>query len=128
GRGVPKDHAAAAKWWREAADQGSTRAQANLRLIDEMDSGAPRDHAGAPTWPEETAAERGGTIAESVRNAPDIEDRDAAVVAALAEPAGSIAAASPEVPIVGPGASQNVVKADIARLPKWRRVRDWMVD
>ena len=127
GRGVPKDHAEAVKWWQEAADQGSVRARANLRLIHEMGLGAPLDPAGAPAWPEKTA-ERGGTIAESVRNAPDIEDRDAAVAAVLDGPAGSIPAASPEVPIAGPGAPQNVVKADIARLPKWRRVRDWLVD
>jgi predicted transglutaminase-like cysteine proteinase len=127
GRGVPRNHAEAAKWWRDAADQGSARAHSNLRLIYRMDWGALRDQAEAPTW-QETAAEPGSTIPKNVRNAPVNKDHDAAVVMELGGSAHPPAAASPQFLIAALRSPQTAVKADIARLPKWQRVRDWMVD
>src|SRR5262249_43137148 len=125
GRGVPQNHAEAMRWWRAAADEGDARARTNLKLMSAMGWRAVRDHAAPPIW-QEKAAEASSTIPKNVRNAPDIEFHDAAVVTVLGKPAQSTAPASPHVPIAGLGMPQNVVKADIGRLPKWLRVRNWM--
>src|SRR5258705_7570204 len=50
------------------------------------------------------------------------------VVIAFEAQAQSTTAALPELRLASPVSPQNVVVADIARLPKWQRVRDWMVD
>ncbi len=47
GRGVEKDHAEAAKWFRQAADSGHARAAANLAGMYERGDGVPQDYAEA---------------------------------------------------------------------------------
>jgi hypothetical protein len=47
GRGVPQDHAAAADWYRKAADQGYAIAQNNLGVRYQNGWGVPRDFVSA---------------------------------------------------------------------------------
>jgi TPR repeat protein len=50
GRGVPQDHALAAKWYRLAADQGHALAQNNLGLMYANGRGVPKDTVLAYRW------------------------------------------------------------------------------
>ena len=58
GRGVPKDHAEALKWFRMAAEQGHAKAQFNLGVMYARGRGVPKDGAEAVKW-YRMAAEQG---------------------------------------------------------------------
>jgi TPR repeat protein len=58
GRGVPANKAAAAEWYRRAAEQGLPEAQNNLGALYAAGEGVPHDHAIAYKW-WSLAAERG---------------------------------------------------------------------
>ena len=60
GRGVPRDNAEAAKWFRLAADQGNATAQASLGSMYALGDGLPRDYVEAGKW-YRLAAEQGNT-------------------------------------------------------------------
>ena len=49
-RGVPKDFAQAAKWYRNAAEQGYATAQYNLGLMYIEGVGIPKDYVTAYMW------------------------------------------------------------------------------
>ncbi len=50
GKGVPKDYAQAATWFRKAAEQGNAPAQTNLASLYYLGLGVPRDYAQAYFW------------------------------------------------------------------------------
>ena len=50
GRGVPQDFKEAAKWFREAAEQGMTRAQISLASLYYKGKGVPHDFVQAHMW------------------------------------------------------------------------------
>lgn len=50
GRGVKRDFAEAAKWFRRAADKGISSAQNNLGLLYAEGKGVPRDYVQAYMW------------------------------------------------------------------------------
>jgi hypothetical protein len=50
GRGVTKDEAEAAKWYRKAAEQGHVTAQLNLGILFERGLGVAQDYAEAARW------------------------------------------------------------------------------
>lgn len=50
GDGVPQDYAAAAKWFRAAAERGLMRAQYDLGVLYERGRGVPLDYQEAVTW------------------------------------------------------------------------------
>jgi TPR repeat protein len=50
GRGVPRDDAAAVRWYRKAADQGDVDAQRSLGLMYATGRGVPRDDVEAWRW------------------------------------------------------------------------------
>ncbi len=50
GDGVPRNAAAALKWYRKAADQGNADAQVNLGLLYAKGVGVPRNYAEASKW------------------------------------------------------------------------------
>jgi uncharacterized protein len=58
GQGVPQDYAAAASWYRKAAEQGNAMAQYNIGVMYEDRQGVPQDHAAAMSWYRK-AAEQG---------------------------------------------------------------------
>ena len=62
--GVAKDYAAAASWYRKAADQGYAKAQYNLGLVYARSQGVPEDIAAAVSWYRK-AADRGDASAQS---------------------------------------------------------------
>ena len=64
GRGVPRDYAEAAKWYRKAAEQGAANAQFNLGLMYRIGQGIPQDDAKAVKWYRQ-AAEQGHPAAQS---------------------------------------------------------------
>jgi uncharacterized protein len=47
---VPQDYAAAASWYRKAADQGHARAQFNLGTMYFLGQGVPQDYISAHVW------------------------------------------------------------------------------
>ena len=55
GRGVAKDDAQAAKWYRKAADQGVAEAQFNLALLYKSGRGVPKDLTEASNWMRKSA-------------------------------------------------------------------------
>ncbi len=55
GEGVPKDHVAAAKWFRRAADKGHRDAQFQLGVMYRDGLGMPADEAAAKRWLREAA-------------------------------------------------------------------------
>ncbi len=57
GRGVPQDPAAAAAWYRKAADQGYPEAQNNLGVMCERGEGVLQDYAAAVSWYRRAAEE-----------------------------------------------------------------------
>ena len=63
GKGVPQDDAKAAKWYRKAAAQGHTDAQAILDLIHKEGKGVPQDDAKTAKLYRK-AAEQGNAIAQ----------------------------------------------------------------
>ena len=50
GKGVPQDHAEAAKWWSLAAEQGDPAAQNNLAAAYGLGEGVPQDYVLAHMW------------------------------------------------------------------------------
>ena len=50
GQGVAQDYAAAAGWYRKAADQGYAPAQNNLSLMYDNGTGVAQDYAAAVSW------------------------------------------------------------------------------
>ena len=50
GQGVTRDYTAAARWYREAADQGLAEAQNNLGLMYDKGKGVPRNYIEAYMW------------------------------------------------------------------------------
>ena len=50
GEGVPQDYAAAASWYRKAAEQGYARAQNNLGVMYDNGEGVPQDYVTAHMW------------------------------------------------------------------------------
>ena len=58
GKGVTKDYAQAADWFRKAADQGFEKAQHNLAVCYENGQGVPQDYTKAAMWYRK-AAEQG---------------------------------------------------------------------
>jgi TPR repeat protein len=50
GRGVPRDHAAAAAWYLKAADQGDTASQVKLGIFYGTGQGVSPDPAAAASW------------------------------------------------------------------------------
>ena len=50
GRGVPKDYAEAALWYRKGAEQGNPKAQFNMAKMYEFGEGVPKDYAEALRW------------------------------------------------------------------------------
>jgi hypothetical protein len=50
GKGVPRDSAEAAKWFRKAADQGDAQAQFNLAVMYGYGEGVPQDYVEAHKW------------------------------------------------------------------------------
>ena len=63
GRGVAKDDAEAARWYRKAADQGNAGAQINLGLMYEHGRGVAKDDAEAVRWYRK-AADQGDAAAQ----------------------------------------------------------------
>jgi TPR repeat protein len=57
GRGVPRDDAQAARWFRRAAEQGDATAQANLGFMCQGGRGVPQDDAEAVKWYRRGAAQ-----------------------------------------------------------------------
>ena len=57
GEGVARDPAAAARWWRAAADQGLPQAQFNLGVLYEQGQGVTVDYVEAAKWYELAAAQ-----------------------------------------------------------------------
>ena len=64
GEGVPKDLAAAARWYRKAADQGNDVAQAELGAMYYYGEGVPKDLAAATRWFRK-AADQGNDVAQA---------------------------------------------------------------
>jgi uncharacterized protein len=64
GRGVPQDYAAAAAWYRKAADQGDASAQNNLGFMYHRGRGVPQDYAAAAVWYRK-AADQGNASAQN---------------------------------------------------------------
>ncbi len=50
GRGVPQNHAEAAKWFRKAAEQGEPMAQLGLGRMYALGRGVPQDYVQAHMW------------------------------------------------------------------------------
>ncbi len=69
GRGVPKDYAKAAKWFRKAAQQGLAQAQRSLGYMYREGLGVSQDYAEAAKWYRK-AAEQGNAYAQ--RNLGDM--------------------------------------------------------
>lgn len=65
GRGLPCDHAEAAKWYRLAAEQGYAQAQFVLGLVYGKGQGVPQDDMQAMTW-FGRAADQGNAFAEGM--------------------------------------------------------------
>jgi TPR repeat protein len=63
GRGVAKDHAAAATWYGKAAEQGFAKAQINLAVMYKFGEGMPRDYAKSANWFRK-AADQGDATAQ----------------------------------------------------------------
>jgi hypothetical protein len=54
---VSRNPAEAARWWREAADQGLSQAQFNLGMLYEQGEGVTADYQEAARWYELAAAQ-----------------------------------------------------------------------
>jgi hypothetical protein len=63
GRGVPRDDAMAARWYRRAAEQGHPGAENNLAFMYDQGLGLPQDYAAALRWYSE-AANQGNVLAQ----------------------------------------------------------------
>jgi hypothetical protein len=82
GKGVPLDHAEAAKWYRKAAEQGYAKAQWYLGLAYYSGTGVPRDYAEAVKW-QRKAADQG--LAEAQIELGNLSYRGEGVPQDLAE-------------------------------------------
>jgi len=98
GLGVPPDFAAAAVWYKRAADQGFSRAAINLGGLYERGLGVPKDPVQALTW---------------YRKAAGLNDLNFQIA-----PNAPAAPASPAAPAADPGAAkaQAEQKAEVERL------------
>nr|QQZ49993.1 sel1 repeat family protein [Phenylobacterium glaciei] len=67
GQGAPQDHAAAAAWYRKAADQGDAEAQTNLGIAYATGQGVAQDYVLARMWLN-LAAAQGDTSAGKARD------------------------------------------------------------
>jgi TPR repeat protein len=65
GRGVAKDYAQAAKWFRKAADQGHAKAQYHLAVMYKFGDGVAQDNTTAVMWLRKTA-EQGNAEAQEI--------------------------------------------------------------
>jgi uncharacterized protein len=63
GKGIPQDHAEAAKWYRKAADQGLAKAQDNLGCLYDNGQGVSQDYVEAAKWYRK-AADQGSAAAQ----------------------------------------------------------------
>ena len=74
GAGVRKDMAAAAKWFRRAADQGIALAQLNLGLLYASGDGVPQDNVEALKWIDLAiyALPAGGIRSDAARAVADV--------------------------------------------------------
>ncbi|MCH9020157.1 MAG: SEL1-like repeat protein, partial [Proteobacteria bacterium] len=82
GKGLPTDYAAAARWFREAAEQGHAEAQFNLGILYATGAGVERDRVQALMWliladsaGVEAARERRRQIAAEL-SPPDVEEAE----------------------------------------------------
>jgi TPR repeat protein len=66
GRGVAKDRAQAAVWYRKAADQGDSSAELNLGALYANGEGVPRDYAQAVSWLARAAQKGDDTAARNL--------------------------------------------------------------
>ena len=64
GKGVPRDDAIAAKWYRRAAEQGEVEAQTNLGALFHKGRGVAQDSAKAAKW-YRRAAEQGHAVGQA---------------------------------------------------------------
>jgi len=64
GRGAPKDHRIAARWFRAAAEQGVPEAQNNLAVLYYIGSGVPVDYRQAVYWAQR-GAKQGYAVAQA---------------------------------------------------------------
>ena len=64
GYGIPKNLAAAARWFRKAAEQGMPEAQFDLGYLYRRGEGVPQDDLKAVDWWQK-AADQGDTFAQS---------------------------------------------------------------
>jgi len=67
GKGVPKNHKEAVKWYRLAAEQGLAEAQLNLGVNYGLGRGVPQDYVLAHMW-HNLAGSNGNEIAIKMRN------------------------------------------------------------
>ena len=125
GQGVPQSSDEAMMWWRKAAAQGDAHAQLTLGLMHHMGRVALRDDAAMP-GSHGSAARKGDAVARNGLGAPVVMGQGPAVVPAPGGRAPRAAVAAPQLLLASLGAADDIVDADIDRLPKWRRVRDWM--
>lgn len=63
GKGLPRDYAEAAEWFRKAAEQGNAMAQGNLGQMYVRGEGVPQDYAKAAEWFRK-AAMQGNAVAQ----------------------------------------------------------------
>jgi TPR repeat protein len=68
GEGVDRNPAEAARWWREAADQGLSQAQFNLGVLYEQGQGVKVDYSEAAKWYELAAAQGDRNAAQRLTN------------------------------------------------------------
>jgi uncharacterized protein len=68
GQGVPQDHAAAASWYRKAAEQGDANAQVNLGVMHDKGEGVPQDYVLAHLWFNLAAASGGNEAVAKARD------------------------------------------------------------
>ena len=65
GKGVPKDYAESAKWYRKAADQGDAAAETMLGIMYSVGEGVSKDYAEAVKWYRK-AADQGDAATQSI--------------------------------------------------------------
>jgi TPR repeat protein len=64
--GLPRDFALAARWYREAANQGDAYAAASLGILLNFGKGIPRDYVQAYVWYERAASRMTGGNRDSI--------------------------------------------------------------
>jgi TPR repeat protein len=68
GHGVPQNYAAAAAWYRKAADQGNALAQLNLGIMYYEGKGVPQNYVQAYLWFNLSAADQLGAFEKENRD------------------------------------------------------------